>query len=445
VRFSSAGRWVPADVAWGSLRCEVFDCVLTTIKGYTTMAKKTIADVDVKGKRVLMRVDFNVPLDDAGNITDDRRIRMALPSIRHVLDGGGRLILMSHLGRPKGAPDPKYTLAPVAKRLSELLGQEVVMAPDCVGPEVTRIVEGLQDGRCCLLENVRFHAAETIKDKAAAADPKLREEKDRFAAALAAMGDVYVNDAFGTCHRDNASMLTVPQKMEGKPRVVGFLVKKELDYLGGALHNPERPFVAILGGKKVSDKIGVIEALLSKCDTVLIGGAMNYTFMRAAGRQTGDSLVEADKVDEAKRLRSLGGEKLKLPVDVVAAAELKEGVSTQVIEGDIPAGLQGLDIGPKTVDQYRAVIAGARTVFWNGPMGVFEVKPFDQGTLAIAHALVEVTAKGAVTIVGGGDSAAAIEQAGLADKVSHVSTGGGASLEFMEGKPFKAIDVLDDA
>ena len=409
------------------------------------MAKKTIADVDVKGKRVLMRVDFNVPQDDSGRITDDRRIRMALPSIQRVLEGGGRLTLMSHLGRPKGAPEPKYTLAPVAERLGELIGQEVVMAPDCVGDEVRAIVTGLTDGQCCLLENVRFHKGETIKDKDAANDPKLREEKDGFAQQLADMADVYVNDAFGTCHRDNASMLTVPQRMAGKPRVVGFLVKKELDYLGESLNHPKRPFVAILGGKKVSDKIGVIKALLGKCDAVLIGGAMNYTFMQAEGLTTGDSLVEADKVDEARQLREFGGDKLKLPTDVVAAAELKEGMDTQVFEGDIPDGLQGLDIGPKTIQAYAEQIASAGTVAWNGPMGVFEVKPFDKGTWAIAHALVEATAKGTVTVIGGGDSAAAVQQAGLSDKVSHVSTGGGASLEFMEGKPFKAIDVLDEA
>ncbi len=409
------------------------------------MAKKTIADVDVKGKRVLMRVDFNVPQDDSGRITDDRRIRMALPSIQRVLEGGGRLILMSHLGRPKGAPEPKYTLAPVAEKLGELIGQKVVMAPDCVGDEVRAIVAGLTDGQCCLLENVRFHKGETIKDKDAANDPKLREEKDGFAQQLADMADVYVNDAFGTCHRDNASMLTVPQRMAGSPRVVGFLVKKELDYLGESLNHPKRPFVAILGGKKVSDKIGVIKALLGKCDAVLIGGAMNYTFMQAEGLTTGDSLVEADKVDEAKQLREFGGDKLKLPIDVVAAAELKEGVDTQVFEGDIPDGLQGLDIGPKTIQAYAEQIAAAGTVAWNGPMGVFEVKPFDKGTWAIAHALVDATAKGTVTVIGGGDSAAAVQQAGLSDKVSHVSTGGGASLEFMEGKPFKAIDVLDEA
>lgn len=411
------------------------------------MAKKTIADVDVKGKRVLVRVDFNVPQDDKGNITDDRRIRMAMPTIQHVLKGGGRIILMSHLGRPEGK-DPKadapYTMAPVAKRLGELLGQKVTFAPNCVGPEVASIVAGMKDGDCTVLENLRFHAAEQIKDKKAKDDPSLKTQKEGFARQLADLADVYVNDAFGTCHRDNASMLTVPQLMAGKPRVVGFLVQKELQYLGEALNNPKRPFVAIIGGKKVSDKITVIENLLKKCDSVLIGGAMTYTFRLAQGKKVGHSLVEADKLDEAKRLMELGGGKLKLASDVVAATEIKEGIATQVLEGDIPDDLQGLDVGPKTIAEYKQIIAGAKTVAWNGPMGVFEVKPFDKGTYAIADALVEATKKGAITVIGGGDSAAAIEKAGLTDKVSHVSTGGGASLEFMEGKPFKAVDVLDE-
>jgi len=411
------------------------------------MAKKTIADVDVKGKRVLMRVDFNVPQDEKGNITDDRRIRMALPSIQHVLKGGGRLILMSHLGRPKGenpSDDAPWTMAPVAKRLGELLRQPVTFAPDCVGPEVAKIVAGMKDGDCTVLENLRFHAAEQIKDKKAKDDPALKAQKENFAKQLAELADVYVNDAFGTCHRDNASMLTVPQLMAGKPRVTGFLVQKELQYLGEALNNPKKPFVAIIGGKKVSDKIAVIENLLKKCDHVLIGGAMTYTFRLAQGKKVGKSLVETDKVDEAKRLMQLGGDKLKLAVDVMVAAEIKEGIAAQVCEGDIADDLQGLDIGPKTIDLYKKIVAGAKTVAWNGPMGVFEVKPFDKGTYAIADALVEATAQGAITVIGGGDSAAAIEKAGLTDKVSHVSTGGGASLEFMEGKPFKAVNVLDE-
>jgi phosphoglycerate kinase len=411
------------------------------------MAKKTIADVDVKGKRVLMRVDFNVPQDERGTITDDRRIRMAMPSIQHVLKGGGKLILMSHLGRPEGKDrkaDQAWTLAPVAKRLSELLGQDVVFSAEAVGPEAERVVSTLKDGQVALLENLRFYEAEQIKDKKAKEDPALKEKKESFAKQLAAFADVYVNDAFGTCHRDNASMLTVPQQMGGKPKVVGFLVQKELQYLGDALNNPKRPFVAILGGKKVSDKIAVIEALLKKCDTVLIGGAMNYTFMLAQGKQTGKSLVEPDKVEEAKRLLQLGGGKLKLPVDVVCAADLKEGIATKTAEGDIPDDLSGFDIGPRTAEEYKKIIAGAKTVVWNGPMGVFETPPFDKGTNAVANTLVEATAKGAITVIGGGDSAAAIEQAGLSDKVSHVSTGGGASLEFMEGKPFKAVEVLDE-
>jgi len=412
------------------------------------MAMKTIAQVDVKGKKVLIRVDFNVPQDDKGNITDDRRIRMALPTIRHVLEKGGSCILMSHLGRPEGKDrnaDRQWTIRPCAERLSELLGRPVKFVPDVIGPEVKAAAAALKPGDVLMLENVRFYAEEQIKDKKAKEDPKLAEAKKAFAKQLADLADVYVNDAFGTCHRDNASMLTVPQQMGSKPKVVGFLVEKELKYLGEALNNPKRPFVAILGGKKVSDKIGVIEALLRKCDAILIGGAMNYTFMLARGQKVGGSLVEPDKVEEARRLMQAGGAKLQLPVDVVAAAELKEGAATQTIVGDIPDGLQGFDIGPRTVEAYKKVIAGANTIAWNGPMGVFEVKPFDKGTYAIADALVEATARGAITVIGGGDSAAAIEKAGLTDKVTHVSTGGGASLEFMEGKPFKAVDVLDEA
>ncbi len=412
------------------------------------MAKKTIKDVDVKGKRVLVRVDFNVPQDDKGAITDDARIRKAMPTIKHVLEKGGRLILMSHLGRPEGkdrAADQQYTIKPAAERLSKLLGKPVAFVADCVGPEVEKAVAALKDGQALMIENVRFYEAEQIKDKKAKDDPALKAKKESFAKQLAAFGDVYVNDAFGTCHRDNASMLTVPQQMAGKPRVVGFLVQKELQYLGEALNNPKRPFVAILGGKKVSDKIGVIQALLGKCDAVLIGGAMNYTFMLAAGRKTGKSLVEADKVEEAKKLMDMAAGKLKLPVDVVAAAEFKAGAASKVLEGDIPDDLQGLDIGPKTAEAYSKIIAGAKTIVWNGPMGVFEMPPFDKGTKAVADALVDATAKGAITVIGGGDSAAAIEQAGLSEKVSHVSTGGGASLEFMEGKAFKAVEILDEA
>ena len=408
------------------------------------MAKRTVADVDFSGKRVLMRADFNVPLDDAGNITDDRRIKGAIPSMKTILDGGGRLILMSHLGRPKGKPDSRFSLAPVARRLRKLLDQDVKLAPDCIGPEVRAMAEGLRDGECMMLENLRFHEAETIKDKNARDDLALRRKKDEFASALASLADAYVNDAFGTCHRDNASMLTVPQFMEGKPRVVGALIQKELKFLGEAVAHPQRPFVVVLGGAKVSDKIGVIENLLPKCDTVLVGGAMAYTFQAAAGVPTGRSLVEPGFLEEARRLKALGGDKLKLPVDSVVAAKVSSAAEVRTVTGAIPEGLMGLDIGPATIRIYEDVIASAKTVAWNGPMGVFETPPFDRGTLSIAQAVARATDQGAVTIIGGGDSAAAIDAAGLSEKMTHISTGGGASLEFLEGKAFAPIDVLDD-
>ena len=411
------------------------------------MTKKSISDTDVRGKRVLMRVDFNVPQNANGRIADDRRIRMALPTINHILNGGGRLVLMSHLGRPTGEgpeADARWTLAPIAERLGELLGKGAVFAKDCVGPAAESTVAALGDGECCLLENLRFHKAEQIKDKAASGDAVLKREKDTFAQGLASLGDVYVNDAFGTCHRDNASMLTVPQMMAEKPRVAGFLLEKELQYLGSALNAPERPFLAIIGGKKVSDKMMVIETLLGKCDQVLIGGAMVYTFMRANGQETGESLVEEDRVDVAARLQALGAEKLVLPTDVVTARAIEEGASFEVFQGVIPQGLMGLDIGPETARRFSEMISGAKTIVWNGPMGVFEVKPFDVGTFTVAHALAEATKNGATSVIGGGDSAAAIEMAGLSEQVSHVSTGGGASLEFMEGKSFQAVEILDD-
>jgi phosphoglycerate kinase len=407
------------------------------------LAKRSIDDIDVSGKRVLVRLDLNVPLDDAGKITDDRRIRAALPTVKKLLAGGGRLILMSHLGRPAGDPatDGKYTLKPVAQRLTEMLGQAVSLVPFESRSETV----SLADGGCCVLENLRFNKAETIKDKEAAKEPALRKQKDAFASAIAKLGDVYVNDAFGTCHRDNASMLTVPQMMAGKPRVMGYLVAKELEFLGKAVAEPRRPFVVILGGAKVSDKVGAIENLLQKCDTLLIGGAMAYTFAAAEGTPTGKSLVEPERFDTAKELHASAGDKLRLPVDSVAAAEIKSGIESQSCDAAIPEGLMGLDIGPITIAAYRDVIASAKTVVWNGPMGVFETPPFDAGTLAIAHAVADATDRGAVTVVGGGDSAAAIEAAGLSHRITHVSTGGGASLEFLEGKRFAAIDVLDDA
>ena len=409
--------------------------------------KKTVEDIDVRSKRVLVRLDLNVPLNDKQEITDDRRITSALPTVKKLLEGGGRLILMSHLGRPKGEPADKvkFSLAPVARRLGELLGKPVKMLPDCVGPEVKAAVAALRDGDVCVLENLRFHDAETIKDKKAADDPGLRVAKDAFARGLAELGDVYVNDAFATCHRDNASMFTLPRLMEGKPRVVGYLVQRELKFLGEAVSNPASPFVCLLGGAKVSDKIAVIESLLSKCDTVLIGGAMAYTFLAAEGLGVGKSLVEPDRFEIASSLRSLAKDRIKLPVDSVVAPEIAAGVKTEVCAGAIGANLMGLDIGPKTIALYEQIIKEAKTIVWNGPMGVFETPPFDAGTIAMAKAVAAATDAGAVSVIGGGDSAAAIAKAGVAERVSHVSTGGGASLEFLEGKSFAALTALDDA
>ncbi len=395
------------------------------------MAKKTIADVDVQGKVVLMRVDFNVPLDDQGNITDDRRIRMALPSIRSVIDRGGKLVLMSHLGRPKGnGPEPQYSLAPVARRLGELLGRPVDFATDTIGPDAEAKVRALQPGGIVLLENLRFHPGEK------SGDPE-------FARVLASWADIYCNDAFGTCHRNDASMVAVPQAMDGKPKVVGFLVAKEIKYLSEVLADPERPFVAILGGAKVSDKIPVINRLLDICDHVLIGGAMAYTFALAQGGKVGSSLVEPDKVDLAKQLIEKGGDKLVLPVDTHCGDAFRPDCNKRIVPaGEIPDGWEGLDIGPETAKKYAAIIRAAKTIVWNGPMGVFEMPPFDAGTKAVAQAIAE---SDAISIIGGGDSAAAIDKLGYADKVTHVSTGGGASLAMLEGQRFAAVDLLDDA
>jgi 3-phosphoglycerate kinase len=394
------------------------------------MAKKTVADVDVKGKKVLMRVDFNVPLDGS-TITDDRRIVQAVPTIQNVLDRGGRVILMSHLGRPKSGPEAKYSLKPLVNRLAQLLGRPVDFVKDCVGPEVEKTVAALGNGEVALLENLRFHKEEEKNDPA-------------FAAQLAKLADVYVNDAFGTAHREHASTFGVPQAMgEGKPRVIGFLIQKELKFLGDAVSHPQRPFVAIMGGAKVSDKIAVIESLLAKADSLLIGGAMAYTFFLAQGKQVGKSLVEKDKVDLAKSLLAKAGGKIKLPVDTVVSDKMTDDAVTAIVEGNIPADKEGFDIGPKTAQLYAAEIANAKTVIWNGPMGVFEKKPFAAGTHAVAQACTAATAKGATTIIGGGDSAAAVEQMGLSDKVSHVSTGGGASLEFLESGEFSTLNILD--
>lgn len=394
------------------------------------MAKKTIADVDPKGKTVLMRVDFNVPQDDTGAITDDRRIRMALPSIESVINRGGKLVLMSHLGRPKGnGPEPKYTLAPTAVRLSELLGKPVAFATDTVGPDAAAKVKALKDGEVLVIENVRFNAGEQSGDAA-------------FAAQLAAFGDIYVNDAFGTCHRTDASMVGVPKAFGSKPKVSGFLVAKEIEYLSETISNPKRPFVAILGGAKVSDKIKVIKNLLGICDKVLIGGAMAYTFSLAKGGKVGGSRVEPDKVELAKELIAAGDGKLILPVDTHCGDAFKGDCNKQVVKaGEIPDGWEGYDIGPETAKIYAELLKDAATVVWNGPMGVFEMPPFDEGTKIVAKAIADSSA---ISIIGGGDSAAAIEQLGFADQVTHVSTGGGASLSMLEGEKFEAVELLDN-
>jgi len=411
------------------------------------MAKKTVADINFNGRKVLMRCDFNVPLDENCNITSDDRIIKALPTIKAVLGGGGSLLLMSHLGRPQGQRDEKLSLAPVAKRLSELLGKDVLFADDCIGNEVKRKAAALRAGDCMLLENLRFHKEETIKDKAAKEDTQLREAKDNFAKQLAALADIYVDDAFGTAHRDNASMYTVPLMMEGKPRVIGFLIEKELKFLGDTISQPEKPFVAILGGAKVSDKIGVIENLINKVDSILIGGAMAYTFLKAQGYQIGNSLCEDDFLDKATALLAQAKEadcRVILPEDSVVAKELKAGAEHKTVLKDIEKGWIGLDIGQKSSALFAEALSGAKTIVWNGPMGVFEMPPFDEGTKALAVAVAEATEKGARSIIGGGDSASAVKNLGLEDKISHISTGGGASLEFLEGKKFKCLEILDE-
>ena len=396
------------------------------------MAKKTIDQIDVAGKTILMRVDFNVPLNETQEITDDRRIRMALPSIKSVIDRGGKLILMSHLGRPAGTGfETKFSLAPAAACLAELLGQPVAMAADTVGEDAVAKAGALSDGQVLVLENLRFNSGE-------------KKGCEEFAGKLAALADGYCNDAFGTCHRSDASMVAVPQAMAGKPRVVGHLVAREIQYLSDAIGNPGRPFVAILGGAKVSDKINVINNLLGICDAVLIGGAMAYTFSLANGGEVGDSLVEKDKVDLAKELIAKGGDKLHLPVDTHCGDDFGDipGCNKKVVAaGQIPDGWEGFDIGPETAIKYAAVIKDAKTVVWNGPMGVFEKPPMDEGTKAVAQAVADGDS---ISIIGGGDSAAAVDQLGFADQVSHVSTGGGASLAMLEGQAFAAVDLLDN-
>ena len=395
------------------------------------MAKKTIADVDAAGKKVLMRVDFNVPLND-GQVTDDRRVRMAVPTIQEVLTRGGSVVLMSHLGRPQGKADTKYSLKPAADALGKLIDAPVQLALDTAGEDAAAKVAALTAGEVLVLENVRFNAGE-----------KKGDDTD-YIAKLADFGDIYCNNAFGTCHREQASMYAVPKAMKaaGKPAVVGFLVEKEIKYLADTLANPERPFVAILGGAKVSDKINVIDNLLGICDQVLIGGAMAYTFSLAQGGQVGGSLVEPDKVELARQLIEKGGDKLVLPVDTHCGDAFKSSCNKVVVPaGEIPEGFEGFDIGPETAKSYSDIVRQAKTIVWNGPMGVFEMEPFDAGTKAVAQAIADGSG---TSIIGGGDSAAAIEQLGFAAQVSHVSTGGGASLEMLEGKSFASVDLLDE-
>jgi phosphoglycerate kinase len=384
--------------------------------------KKTVLDFDPRGRRILVRCDFNVPLE-AGEITDDRRITEALPTIRSLVERGGRVILCSHLGRPKGIT-PEFSLAPVASRLGELLGRPVPLAPDCVGPEVEALVAGLAEGDVLLLENVRFHPEEEANDAG-------------FCDRLAALCDVYVNDAFGTAHRAHASTEGIAHR---RPAYAGLLIEKEIAFLGQAIENPRRPFVAVLGGAKVKDKIAVIESLLPKVDRLIIGGGMCFTFLKAQGNEIGRSLLDEGHLDFARRIAS--DAKLALPTDVVVASELSETATTAVCPANaIPPDMIGADIGPDTIKAFAEIIRSAGTVVWNGPMGVFEMAPFEAGTRGVAEAMAESQA---MTIVGGGDSAAAVEQFGLAQRMSHVSTGGGASLEFLEGKTLPGIAALQD-
>ncbi|MDO5022865.1 MAG: phosphoglycerate kinase [Eubacteriales bacterium] len=394
------------------------------------MSKKTVRDINPQGKLVLMRADFNVPMDENLNITDESRILGALPTIKFLLEKGARLVLGSHLGRPKGQVNPKYSLAPVAKRLSELLNQEVKMAKDVVGEDAKKCVESLKDGEACLLENLRFEKGEEKNDP-------------DFAKKLASFGEIFVNDAFGTAHRAHASTEGVTHYID--ENVSGFLIEKELKFLGEAVENPERPFVAILGGAKVSDKIGVIENLLNKVDVLIIGGGMAYTFVKAQGGSVGKSLLENDKLDLALSLIEKAKQKnvrLLLPTDTLVADDFSNDANTKVVPtSQIPEDWEGLDIGPKTHERFAGEIKNAKTVVWNGPMGVFEMPTFAEGTKAVAKAMAECQG---TTIVGGGDSAAAVEQMGFGDKMSHISTGGGASLEFLEGKVLPGVAALSD-
>ncbi len=397
------------------------------------MNKLTVEDLDLKGKRVLMRVDFNVPLV-RGKVVSDKRIRAALPTIKYITNAGGRLILMSHLGRPKGRCLPELSLQPCVAVLNALLGKKTKFVDDCIGPAVEAAVETLDAGDILLLENLRYYSQETANESG-------------FAAQLAKLGDVYVNDAFGTAHRAHASTEGVTHHID--QCAAGYLMMKELDYLGRILANPDKPFVAILGGAKISGKIDVISNLLPRVDTILIGGGMTYTFLKAQGKEIGKSLLEADKIDLAKELLAQGGQKIILPVDCMVSdtfdfATRQVGTLKEASVDGIAAAEFSLDIGPKSIEKFRSFINAAKTIVWNGPMGVFEIEDTAKGTYAIANALAEATANGATTVIGGGDSASAIDQAGVADKVSHVSTGGGASLEFMEGKVLPGVAALTD-
>jgi len=396
------------------------------------LAKLTLRDIEPTGKRVLTRVDFNVPLHD-GEVSDDTRLVATLPTLRYLLHKHARLVLMSHLGRPKGGPDPKYSLKPVARRLERLLRMPIAFAEDCIGADAESRSKQLRDGEVLLLENLRFHAEEEKNDPG-------------FARALAALGDLYVNDAFGTAHRAHASTEGVPRLL--KPAAAGFLMEQELSHLGAALEHPARPFIAILGGAKISGKIDVITSLLSKVDALLIGGAMMFTFLRARGLATGRSLVEEDRVEMARQVSADAqqrGVELMLPVDCVASTATDGSAPSKVTAVDrLGPEEMGVDIGPETVKRFSERLQGAKTVLWNGPMGIFEVPAFAEGTLAVARALADATGRGAVTIVGGGDSAAAVQQAGVAERLTHLSTGGGASLEFLEGKVLPGVAALDD-